>query len=142
MATESPLKTKKNAIYFMSKALFALKIFRFLSARFDHVEKQVVGKVKLISKFMTSHSGKQTVAMHTLPNISRSKNNQTVKFGLLIEYNMRHIFLEKSYTKWGGKTIPRSISKKTKLSVYLNEWSKLLYSLFLFNVDLRATEIY
>ena len=91
---------------------------------------------------MTSHSGKQTVAMHTLPNISRSKNNQTMKFGLLIENNMRHIFLEKSYTKWGGKTIPRSISKKTKLSVYLNEWSKLLYSLFLFNVNLRATEIY
>ena len=34
------------------------------------------------------------------------------KFGQLIEYNMRNIFLEKSYTKCGGKTIRRSFSKK------------------------------
>ena len=27
-------------------------------------------------------------AMHILPNISRSKGNQTVKFGQLIEYKM------------------------------------------------------
>ena len=31
LATESPLKMMKNAFYFTSKALFALKIFRFLS---------------------------------------------------------------------------------------------------------------
>ena len=30
-ATESPLKTMKNAFYFTSKALFVLKIYRFLS---------------------------------------------------------------------------------------------------------------
>ena len=34
-----------------------------------------------------------------LPNISRCKDNQTIKFGQLIEYNMRNVFLEKSYTK-------------------------------------------
>ena len=28
-----------------------------------------------------------------------------MKFGQLIEYNSRNIFLEKSYTKWGGETI-------------------------------------
>ena len=33
--------------------------------------------------------------------ISRSKGNQTMKFGQLMEYNMRSIFLEKSYTKCG-----------------------------------------
>ena len=27
-----------------------------------------------------------------------------MKFGQLIEYNMRNIFLEKSYTKCGGET--------------------------------------
>ena len=32
------------------------------------------------------------------PNISRSKSNQTVKFGQLINYNMRNIFLE-NYTQ-------------------------------------------
>ena len=31
LATESPLKMMKNAFYFTSKALFALKIFKFLS---------------------------------------------------------------------------------------------------------------
>ena len=29
-----------------------------------------------------------------------------MKFGQLIEYNLRKIFLEKSYTKRGGETIP------------------------------------
>ena len=102
---------------------------------------------------MTSQLGKQTVAMHILPNITRRKGNQTmkhcvkrvrirsyyglyfpafglntdryglslriqsecgkirtritpntdtfhtVKFSQLIEYNIRNIFLEKSYTK-------------------------------------------
>ena len=38
-----------------------------------------------------------------LPNISRSKVNQATKFAQLIEYNMRHIFLEKSYAKFGGE---------------------------------------
>ena len=45
----------------------------------------------LISKFMTSRLGWQTIIM---PNISRSKDNQTVKFGQLIEYN--NIFVQKS----------------------------------------------
>ena len=31
-----------------------------------------------------------------LPNISRSKVNQTIIFGQLIEYNIRDILLEKS----------------------------------------------
>ena len=30
LATESPLKVMKNAFYFSLKALFALKIFKFL----------------------------------------------------------------------------------------------------------------
>ena len=30
-----------------------------------------------------------------LPNISRSKGNQAMKFGQVIEYNMRNIFIEK-----------------------------------------------
>ena len=56
---------------------------------------------------MTSQSGQQTIVMHILPNISRSKGNQTIKFGQLIEYNMRNIFLEKLYPKCGGKSSRR-----------------------------------
>ena len=48
--------------------------------------------------------------MHILSNISRSKGNQTINFGQLIEYNMRNIFVEKSYTKYGEETIPRPFS--------------------------------
>ena len=48
---------------------------------------------------MTSQSGKQTIAIHILSNISRSRGNQTMKFNQLTEYNLKNIFLEKSYTK-------------------------------------------
>ena len=37
-----------------------------------------------------------------------------MKFGQLIEYNMRNIFLEKSYTKYGGKANHRPFYKKSK----------------------------
>ena len=48
----------------------------------------------------------QTTVIHILPNISRSKGNQTMKFGQLIECSMRNIFLEKLYTKCGRETSP------------------------------------
>ena len=63
----------------------------------------------------------QTITIHILTNISRSKGNQITKFGQLIKYNMKNIFLEKSYTKCGGDTIPRSFSKKSKLTISLNQ---------------------
>ena len=43
-----------------------------------------------------------------------------MKFGQLIEYNMRNIFAEKSYTKYAGEIIPRPLSKKSKLSISLD----------------------
>ena len=70
---------------------------------------------------MTSQPGKQTIVTHILPNISRSKGNQTTKFGQLIDYNMRNIFIEKWYTKCGGETSPRSFSEKLKLSISLDQ---------------------
>ena len=75
-------------------------------------------KIRLISKFMTSQRGKQTIAIHIFTNIWRSKDNQAMKSDRLIEYNMKNIFLEKSYSKWGGETIVRPFSKKSKLSIY------------------------
>ena len=70
---------------------------------------------------MTSQPEKQTIVIHILPNISRSKANQTMKFGQLIEHTIRNIFLENSYTKCGGETSPRLFSGKLKLSIYLNQ---------------------
>ena len=43
-----------------------------------------------------------------------------MKFGHLVEYYMRNIFLEKPYVKCGGKTSPRPFSKKSKLSISLD----------------------
>ena len=39
--TESPLKTMKNAFYFILKAFFVIKIFMFLSWLFGHVGKSL-----------------------------------------------------------------------------------------------------
>ena len=47
---------------------------------------------------MTSQSGLQTIAIHILPNISQSKDNQTMKFGQLIEYNKK-IFFSKNHSE-------------------------------------------
>ena len=38
-----------------------------------------------------------------MTNISKSKGNQTMQFGQLIEYNMRKVLLKKSCTKCGEK---------------------------------------
>ena len=68
---------------------------------------------------MTSQRGYQTIVIHILPNISRSKGNQTMKFGQLIECNMKIIFLEKSFAKCDAETSPRRFSKNLKLSISL-----------------------
>ena len=64
-----------------------------------------------------------------------------MKFGQLVEYNMRNIFVEKSYTKYAGETIPRPLSKNSKLSISLDQYCKVLTSLFLLHANLRAIEI-
>ena len=43
---------------------------------------------------MMPQPGKETTAIHILLDISRSKDNQAIKFGQLIEYNMRNISLD------------------------------------------------
>ena len=45
--------------------------------------------------------------IHILPNISRNKGNQTMKFGQLIGYNMKNIFLEKSLIKCGKRPLSK-----------------------------------
>ena len=58
---------------------------------------------------MTSQPGLQAIAVHILPNISQSKGNQTIKFGQLIEYNKRNIFLQKLCRKWGKEASSRPL---------------------------------
>ena len=44
---------------------------------------------------MASQIETQTIAINILPNISKSKGNQTMKFVQLIEYNVRNILPQK-----------------------------------------------
>ena len=53
-------------------------------------------------------------------NISRSKGNQIMKFGQLIECNVRNISCEKSCKKCDGETSPRPFSEKLKLIMSLD----------------------
>ena len=70
---------------------------------------------------MTSQPDYQTILIHILPNIWRSKGNQTMKSGQLIEYNLRNISLEKSYAKCNGETSPIPFSEKLKFSISLDQ---------------------
>ena len=63
---------------------------------------------------------KLTNVINILLNISRSKGNQKINFIQLIEHNMTNIFLDKSYIKCDGESIPRPISKNSKLSISLD----------------------
>ena len=101
------VNSNEKLFYFTLKAFFVLKIFRL----FGRIKKPLDLKDQVSFQIYDAKLGKQTIAIQVLPNISRSKGDQRKRFGQLIEYNMRTIFLEKSYMKCGGETIPRPFSK-------------------------------
>ena len=117
----------KNAFYFALKALFVLKIFKFLSWLWS-CKKTVNFKIYDVITWLTNNCN---TYLHQYLRKQR-QSNQTMKFGQLIEYHMINIFLKKSYIKCGGETIPRLFYKKSKLSICLDQQSKVLYSLFFF----------
>ena len=103
-------------------------------------------KLKLILKFMTSQAGKQIITISYYPKskgniskfISRTKGNQPIKFGQLIEYKRISIFLEKSHIKCGGEASPRTFHKKLKLRISLDQLSEMLHSLFYLYVQVEV----
>ena len=111
LATESPLKMIKNSFYFTSEAIFLLKILEFLSWRFGHIAKRLDKEDEVNFKFCDVTAWLTNNRNTHVANISRSKGNPTMKFGQLIDCNMRNIFLEKSYTKCDGETSPRPFSE-------------------------------
>ena len=66
----------------------------------------MIREIRLNSKFMTSQSGLQTIAIHILPNISQSKDNQAMKFGQLLEYNKKYFFFKNYAENEAGKLVP------------------------------------
>ena len=116
---ESPLKMMKYA-YFILKAFFILKIFKVLSWLFGQVER-TPWLERLISKFITSQSGYQTVPIHILHNISGSKNNHTMKFYFILKaFFVLKIFKVLSWlfghverTPWLEKLISKFMTSQT-----------------------------
>ena len=65
---------------------------------------------------MTSLTGQQIVTIfHISPNISRNTGNQAMKFGQLIKYIMRNIFLQGLCRKRGGRLVPNLKKKRFKV---------------------------
>ena len=73
---------------------------------------------------MMSQTGQKVITIYILHDISRSKENQIIKFDELIEYNIRNAFLKKAYAKCRGEASPRPFYKKSKLSIYLDQHSE------------------
>ena len=73
---------------------------------FSHVTKRLDKKDKGNFKFDDATAWLVNTCLHMLPNILRSKGNENMKFGPLIECNMRNIFLEKSYKNVMEKLVP------------------------------------
>ena len=110
---ESPLKVIKNAFYFILKALFVLKIFRFLSWLFGHVNKLLEKKYKVNFKIYDvttslTHNCNTDIAQYLTKLIIKTK---------LIEYNERNIFLQKSCWKWSREKFQTLFLKKALYGV-------------------------
>ena len=71
----------KHVFYAMLKTLFVLEIFTFLYRFFGYVEKRLDKNTNF--KIMMSQTRQQIIAIPILPNISRSKSDQAVKFSEL-----------------------------------------------------------
>ena len=84
---------------------------------------------------MTSQTSQKTIRIHILPNLSRSKGIQTKKFGQLLKYNMRNIFLEKSYTKLAENAVPDVFLRK---KIKIEHISVKFYSFFLLHVQVEG----
>ena len=90
-----PFKNDEKCFLFDLKRYFHSQdtdifVFNFWSCR----KNGLIRQIRLISKFKTSQPGQQTITIHTLPNISQSKDNQTMTFTQVVEYIKRNIFLK------------------------------------------------
>ena len=77
------------------------------------------------------------IAIHILPNISRSKGNQAIKFGQLIE-----AFSLKNCTQNGMENLFQHSFEKTKIQHISGSVVKVLYNLLLLYSKFRAIKIY
>ena len=126
-----PLPSKKNCFFCFNESPFkwwkmhfisVLKILKIWSWFFRHVEKQLDSEYKVNFKIYGVTTWlKNNYSVLILPAISRSKVIQIMTFGLLIEYNMTNIFLQKSCRKW-NRVVPYLFL------FFLKKWGKSKWS--------------
>ena len=92
LTIESLLKNMKTAIYFMLKAHLFIRYLNFCIDFLARLENGWIRKLRLVSRFMTSHTGQQIITIHILPNISGSKSNQAMKCGMLKKRSQKVFF--------------------------------------------------
>ena len=84
----------KNGFYLILKALFIPKRYlNFVLTFWESRNNGLIRKIRLISELMTSQLGQQKITTNILLNISRTKENQAIKFGQFREHSKRNIFL-------------------------------------------------
>ena len=62
-------------------------------------------------------TGQQTITLHVLPNISRSKGNQAIKLGQLIQYSVKNVFSEIMQKLRSGEWFQTSFFEKALYKV-------------------------
>ena len=93
---------------------------------FDYVRKRLDKKAKVNFKIYYVTDWIKNIPIDILSSISRSKGNQKMKFGHLIEYNMGSIFIEESYAKCSAEASPRYSYKNLKLNIFEDQCSEIL----------------
>ena len=103
-----PFKNDEKCSWSHRKNSLRFKSFKSFSWIFRHVARKngLIRKLRLISKLMTTQHRYQSVTIQILPNISRSKGNETMEFGQLIDYDKRNIFFRRSFKNEARWLVP------------------------------------
>ena len=91
--------------------LFALEILTLLPRVFGYTKKQLVKKATADFKIYDVTDWATNNYNTHIPNIARSKSNQTMKFGQLMENNVKNIFLTKHSQTVEEKPVPDPLIK-------------------------------
>ena len=66
--------------------VFSMEVFSLMSQ---------FGTETITTNILPDICGTQTITANILPDISKRKDNQTIKFGQLIEHNVINVFFQK-----------------------------------------------
>ena len=98
---------EKRFLFHLKSSLRFQDIYIFLLTFWPCRKNRLIREIRSSSKFMTSQL--HTITKGVWPNISGSKDSQTMEHGQVIEYNKRNILLQKLFRKWDRETSSRPL---------------------------------